>query len=103
LENLRADFNSQAAAKENEARDLEDRMLQLRAEAAGLRHGGVGLGEALELYAREVGRAKEFRSMRDGDMQPDPEITNDYSSYHANAGRKTSMRDVHTAPEGYPR
>ena len=85
LENLRADFNSQAASKENEARDLEDRMLQLRAEAAGLRHGAVGIGEALEVYTREVGRAKEFRGMRDGELvsTKEPPHTKRASDYDA--------------------
>lgn len=70
LRQARAEFISEADAKEAEARDLEDRMMLLRAEAAGLRSGAAGLGEALEVYAREVARHKEFAAERDGLDQP---------------------------------
>jgi len=70
LEQLHADFSSSASSKEAEARDLEDRMMLLRVEAAGLRHAAVGVREALDLYHREMARTKEFQHARDGEDQP---------------------------------
>lgn len=70
LDGLRADFASMAASKEMEANDLENRMLTLRAEAAGLRVAAVGVQEGLDSYHREVARAKEFVMTRDGKDQP---------------------------------
>jgi hypothetical protein len=65
MEMIQADMRSEASAKENSARDLEDRVLQLRAEAAGLRAGAEGLEAAIEVYNRERARAQEFRQGRD--------------------------------------
>lgn len=70
LENLHADLSSSAASKEAEANDLENRMTFLRVEAAGLRHAAVGVREALDLFHREMARAKEFINVRDGKDKP---------------------------------
>lgn len=70
LHQLHADFTSQAEAKEAEARDLEDRMMRLRAEAAGLRTAAMGLADALEVYASAVARNREFMDKRDGLESP---------------------------------
>ena len=66
LDQLQSDFVSQANAKEAEARELEDRMLFLRAEAVGLRTAAGGLEAVVERYHLELARVKEFADQRDG-------------------------------------
>lgn len=75
MESIQMDMRSEASSKENAARDLEDRVLQLRAEAAGLRAGAEGLESAINVYNHERARAQEFRAGRDereGNDKPMP-------------------------------
>lgn len=70
LENLHADLSSRAASMEQEANDLENRVLFLRAEATSLRHVAMGAREALDAFHREMARAKEIINTRDSADQP---------------------------------
>lgn len=76
LEQVMADFASHASILEAEARDFEDRMLACRARAAAMRTGVGGLQAALERYATELAKAKEFQHDRDDrDTQSEPTST----------------------------
>lgn len=71
LTQLQAELSSEASMLEAQARDLEDHMLILRARAAGLRTGAMGVEAAISRFRQEMESRATFMEKRDArDREP---------------------------------